>query len=143
MKVNNENEESTYTKIFQEKLKHTEDLKNKSDILSNNNEKQNINKEQIIVGSKVQENKNELENKKGINFEDLSDWETQNKDIEKENIIKKNENDKVENIDEVLDKNNNENEEKNENKDDLMSDIHSIESSHREVFIQDIILKIK
>ena len=73
MNESNEKTVSSYTKIFQEKLKKEEELKNKL------NNSSNIKDEQ----KEIQENKNiELNNnnneekiQKGINFDNLADWE--------------------------------------------------------------------
>ena len=78
-------EPTTYVEIFKEKLRQEEEIKNNSKILNkNNNQNKNIinNKERIIPKEYKEEedihinitNNNKIKGK-GINFDELNDWE--------------------------------------------------------------------
>ena len=69
---NNQKQVSTYVKLFQEKLKQEEDLKNNSNINQSKKEQINHNKKK----KEVDENNDIIKTKKGINFDELSDWDS-------------------------------------------------------------------
>ena len=161
MKTNKKKPVSTYVKIFQEKLKKEEDLKDKSNISPHMKEEHHEVKDDKNIVSQNKNNNNnntDLQTKKGINFDEISDWgapeiskvHNENNKSENQNIqINDNNynigNDKIENnnminIDDTYGRNNFGNQVENNNKnnieDEFMSDIRNNEMDNQ-ILIQD------
>ncbi len=104
---NNQKQVSTYVKLFQEKLKQEEDLKNNSNINQSKKEQKNYNQK----NKETDDMNNVIKTKKGINFDELSDWDAPalsnlNKDNNIiQNPITNNLENNIINIDDVYSKN--------------------------------------
>ena len=104
---NNQKQVSTYVKLFQEKLKQEEDLKNNSNINQSKKEQKNNNQK----NKETDDMNNVIKTKKGINFDELSDWDAPalsnlNKDNNIiQNPISNNLENNIINIDDVYSKN--------------------------------------
>ena len=128
MNENNDKTVSSYSKIFQEKLKKEDDLKNNCNIIPNI--KDELKEEKNF---ELNNNSNDEEIKKGINFDNLGDWENVviNNNINNEKIQNNNhDNNKIDNII------NNESENKENNKD--INKDNNIEKDNSEKLMSDL-----
>ena len=137
MKTNNNKKQvSTYVKMFQEKLKQEDDLKSNSNTIYNKKENNNI---QNHKNKEINDN-SVIKAKKGINFDELSDWDSPilNNTNKDNNLIQNQISNPIENniinIDDVYNNNNlNENQQFNNN---IILDLKNNDDDNEQISIR-------